>query len=56
MGHMGQWRLQIHFTMGIGIYIAWSKQEIAIAVPFITCYIGLTRSARGFDIFGKRKY
>ena len=52
---MGQWRLQIILTPGIGFYVTWTKQEIAIAVPFITCFIGLTESARGFDIFGKGK-
>lgn len=53
---MGQWRLQITLTPRIGFYVTCSKQEITIAIPFITAYIGLSKSARGFDIFGKRKY
>ncbi|MDA3809639.1 MAG: hypothetical protein PF518_04835 [Spirochaetaceae bacterium] len=50
---MGQWRFQITFLPGIGFYVTFTRQEITIALPFITMYIGLTKSARGFDFFNK---
>ena len=53
---MGQWRFQMALIPGIGFYVTWTRQEITIAIPFITCYIGLTETAKGFDIFGMRKY
>ena len=49
---MGQYRFQLTFTPGIGAYITWSKQEIAVAFPFVIFYFGLTKDAHGYSILG----
>ena len=51
---MGQYKLQIKFKLGFGIYIEYEKGfNITINLPFVMIYIGLTGGAHGYDIFGK---
>ena len=53
---MGQWRLEISFVPGFGIYVTFTEEEIAVALPFISIYIGLTKNASGVNLFGRKKY
>lgn len=49
---MGQLRFQLTVAPGIGFYITWSDQEIAVALPLLIFYFGITKKAHGYDILG----
>ncbi len=50
---MGQYRLWLSFTKGIGFYIRIDQDEIEILIPFVKILIGLTKYAQGIYFFGK---
>ncbi len=53
---MGQWRLEMNLITGIGFYISFTKEEITVAIPFVSIYIGLTKHASGMNLFGWKEY
>jgi hypothetical protein len=52
---MGQYKLMISYRGQIGFLIMKDADSIEIHLPFISIYIGLSKHAHGYNIFGNDK-